>query len=391
MRYAVAIARSSVEATPMSDRIYLGTRKGLLTLDRRPAGWELSRVDFLGEPVTMLLRDPRDTSIYACLTLGHFGVKLHRSHDDGQNWEECGVPVFPEGAEVGLGPFAEDGPQTKPASLGEIWSLEAGGSDQPGRLWAGTIPGGLFQSDDHGSTWQLVESLWNREERMRWFGGGKDDPGIHSICVDSRDSRRLSLGVSCGGVWFSEDDGTSWNLRADGIRADYVPPGLTDDPAIQDVHRLVQAPTDPNVYWAQHHNGIFHTTNGGMVWSEITEAGPSTFGFAAAVHPHDPGTAWFVPGVKDECRVPVDAQFVVTRTRDGGQSFDVLRDGLPQEHCYDIVFRHGLDVDESGDRLACGSSTGGLWISEDGGEQWDCFSTTLPQIYCVRFQPESSS
>ena len=159
------------------------------------------------------------------------------------------------------------------------------------------------------------------------------------------------------------------------------------NPSTFNLLNLVQAPSAPDVYWAQHHNGIFHTTNSGVGWAEIAEAGPSTFGFAVAVHPHDADTAWFVPGVNDECRVPVDARFVVTRTRDEGRSFDVLRDGLPQEHCYDIVFRHGLDVDETGDRLACGSSTGGLWISENGGDRWDCFSTTLPQIYCVRFQP----
>ena len=31
--------------------------------------------------------------------------------------------------------------------------------------------------------------------------GGYDDPGIHSICVDPRDSKNIALGISCGGVW----------------------------------------------------------------------------------------------------------------------------------------------------------------------------------------------
>jgi len=92
-----------------------------------------------------------------------------------------------------------------------------------------------------------------------------------------------------------------------------------------------------------------------------------------------------VPAVKDECRVPVDAKLVVARTRDGGRNFDVLRKGLPQEHAYDLVYRHGLDVDESGNRLAFGSTTGGLWLSEDQGDTWRCLSTQLPPIHCVRF------
>ena len=95
--------------------------------------------------------------------------------------------------------------------------------------------------------------------------------------------------------------------------------------------------------------------------------------------------AWFVPAVKDECRVPVDAALCVTRTHDGGKSFHALRTGLPQQHAYDLVYRHGLAVDGSGERLAIGSTTGGLWASEDGGDSWRCVSTHLPPIYCLRF------
>jgi len=74
-----------------------------------------------------------------------------------------------------------------------------------------------------------------------------------------------------------------------------------------------------------------------------------------------------------------------SRTRDGGDSFEVLRDGLPQKHIYDLVYRHGLDVDASGERLAMGSTTGGLWLGESRGDSWTCLSTHLPPVYCVRF------
>ena len=120
-------------------------------------------------------------------------------------------------------------------------------------------------------------------------------------------------------------------------------------------------------------------------WEEITEAGPSTFGFATAVDPADPDTAWFVPGIKDEKRIPVGGKLVVTRTRDGGKSFETLREGLPQDHAYDLVFRHALDIDTSGNRLAFGSTTGNLWVSETQGDSWQCVSQHLPPIYAVRF------
>ena len=118
-----------------------------------------------------------------------------------------------------------------------------------------------------------------------------------------------------------------------------------DDPAIQDPHLLVQCAKAPDTLWAQHHNGIFLSRDGGVSWREI-EGSPSSFGFAVAVHPADPDSAWFVPAVKDECRVPVGGRVVVSRTRDGGATFEELRQGLPQENAYDLVFRHALDVDE---------------------------------------------
>jgi hypothetical protein len=217
------------------------------------------------------------------------------------------------------------------------------------------------------------------------MGGGADWPGIHSICVDPRDSRIVRLGVSCGGVVRTRDAGKSWEVTATGMRAEFLPPEQAGDPEVQDAHLLVQCPGAPERMWVQHHNGIFRTDNAAIDWTEITGVEPSAFGFAVAVHPDQPDTAWFVPGIKDEKRYPVDARLVVTRTRDGGRSFDMLTDGLPQQHAYDVVWRHALSIDETGDRLAFGSTTGGLWLTEDQGDHWREISHTLPPVHAVRF------
>ena len=266
-----------------------------------------------------------------------------------------------------------------------LWSLEAGGAGQDGRLWCGTIPGALFRSDDGGASWARVEALWDLPERGEWFGGGYDQPGIHSICVHPQDPRTLAVGVSCGGVWTSRDDGRTWTCTADGMRAAYVPEERAFDPLIQDPHRLHRCAAAPDRMWCQHHNGIFRWDQGDGRWTELAGVEPSTFGFAVAAHPADPDTAWFVPAVSDECRVPVDGRVVVTRTRDGGRSFEALGEGLPQRHAYDLVFRHALDVDPSGERLVLGSTTGSLWLSEDGGDRWVALSGNLPPVYALRF------
>lgn len=365
----------------MSEHLLVSTRKGLFSLKRKDGAWRVDDRWFLGENVTLALADRRDGNWYAALNLGHFGVKLRRSGDGGRSWEDIAVPAYAAEDSVATG----DGKPPRPAVLSLLWALETGGPGEPGRLWAGTIPGGLFRSDDAGHSWNLVRGLWERPERAQWFGGGYDQPGIHSICVDPRDPRVLRVALSCGGVWQSQDGGESWAQAAHGMFAAYMPPERRLDPNIQDPHRMVQCRGAPDCLWAQHHNGVFRSTDGARSWQEVSAVAPSVFGFAVAVHPRDPQTAWFVPAIKDECRVPVDARVVVARTRDGGRSFDVLREGLPQEHAYDLVYRHGLAIDETGDRLAFGSTTGGLWVSHDQGNRWEAAACRLPPVHALAF------
>lgn len=354
----------------MADFILAATRKGLfrLGMDGDP---QPRCIGFLGDPVSSILQNEHDGAIYAALNLGHFGAKLHRSDDFGQTWQELQVPVYPPGER-------EDAP-----SLNFIWTLARGRLDQPKRLWAGTLPGGLFRSDDRGESWELVESLWNQPSRSEWFGGGYDQPGIHTVIVDDRG--RILVGISCGGVWISEDDGATWALGGKGLAADYMPPDRQDDPSIQDPHRLEICRDAPDTVWCQHHCGIFRSEDGGRTFSQIKDVAPSAFGFAVAAHPSDPKTAWFAPAVKDECRVPVDGRFVVTRTRDGGASFETLSRGLPQAEAYDLVYRHALTVGAQGRSLVMGSTTGALWLSEDAGESWSLLSAHLPPVAQVCF------
>jgi hypothetical protein len=372
----------------MGTRCRVATRKGLFTLERGAGGWEIRHAAFLGDACTVVLHDPRTGDLFAALSHGHFGAKLHRSGDEGMTWQEIAVPVYPEKP-------ADRVPRTPtegvPAdwSLKLIWALAAGGADEPGVIWCGTLPGGLFRSGDNGESWELNRPLWDDPRREEWFGGGADHPGIHSICVDPRDARHILIGVSCGGVWRTRDGGGSWALAGAGLRSDYMPPERAWEPNIQDPHLVAQSRTDPDVLWVQHHNGIFRSTDAANSWTELHDVQPSSFGFPVAVHPRDPDTAWFVPATKDEKRYAVGARVVVNRTRDGGRTFEALTRGLPQQHAYDLVYRHALDVDDSGEHLVFGSTTGSVWASDDGGDSWQTVSANLPPVYAVRFDHAS--
>jgi photosystem II stability/assembly factor-like uncharacterized protein len=356
--------------------LWVGSRKGLFRFDQGAGAWaQVGKPAFLASPVTYVLDDPRDGSLYVALSHGHFGCKLHRSDDRGVTWAELPCPAYPKSD-------APDAP-----ALQMIWSMAAGGADEPGVIWAGTLPGGLFKSSDKGQTWALNEPLWAVPRREEWFGAGYDYPGIHSILVDPRDSKHLVIAVSIGGVWITRDGGASWTLGGHGLRSDYVPPGQEQDPNLQDAHLIASCTADPDRIWCQHHNGIFVSDDGGMNWRESLNTRPSGFGFAVAAHPTDRDRAWFAPAKKDEARLPVDGKLVVTESRDGGVSFDIHRAGLPQEEAYDLIYRHGLVVDGTGNRLAMASTTGSLWVSNDAGKTWLHLSGHLPPIACLAFAP----
>lgn len=199
----------------------------------------------------------------------------------------------------------------------------------------------------------------------------------------------LNLGHFGVKVKFSPDRGETWEDRA--------VPAYPDGATIATGDGKPPAPATLKIIWALEPNGtgglwagtapggVFRSTDGGHKWDVVPAVAPSVFGFGVAVHPRDPLTAWFVPAVKDECRVPVEANVVVSRTRDGGRTFDVLRRGLPQEHAYDLVYRHGLAIDHTGDRLAFGSTTGGLWTTADQGDTWQAAPARLPPVHAVRF------
>jgi hypothetical protein len=356
-------------------QLLVSTRKGLFCLPRQGRGWGAGTPHFLGENVSLAWGvSATEGPWYAGMNLGHFGVKLKVSFDLGRTWEERAVPAYPDGAVIATA----DGKPPAPATLKQFWALEG----HQGRLWAGTAQGGLFHSDDEGRTWTLNTSLWNAPERMEWFGGGTEFPAVHSLCFHGPE---ILLGVSCGGVWLSKDTGATWTNVGEGLFATFLPPDQQGKKSVQDPHMMVQCPAQPQYVWIQHHNGVFASTDGGMTFRHCANAPSNGFGFAVAVHPKDGGTAWFVPAIKDETRVPLDGRLAVVRTRDGGASFESITQGLPEHSAYDIVLRHALAVDNTGTTLAMGSTTGGLWTSHDEGTSWTLHPTRFPPIHAVRF------
>lgn len=360
-----------------SDRIVLGTRKGLLVFERNGAGWKLSSESHLGARVSYAAVDSRTGHLFACLDHGHWGTKLSRSTDDGRTWQELPAPKYPDGEELKPG---------VPAVLKYLWCLAEGDASQPGRLYLGTCPGGLFISDDNGESWRLDQPLWDHPSRKvdgMWFGGGMDDPGIHSVLVDPRSPGEVLVGVSCAGVFAGQPGSVDrpWLSRNKGLNAEFLPNPQSEYG--HDPHLVVQCQGNPDVLWQQNHCGIFRSADRGQTWSSVSTKGDTAhFGFAIAADAAE-STAWVVPADSDEVRIACGRRLVVCRTTDGGSTWQSFSEGLPQENCYDFAFRHALD--QRGDRLTFGTACGSFYVSDDRGESWQSIASHLPPIYSARF------
>jgi hypothetical protein len=356
----------------------LASRKGLLHVEND----KVIAHHFPGDSVSQILVDTRSQFWYAAQNLGHFGVKLKRSKDQGNTWQEIAAPALPE--KPTSGPMSDD---TTPWTIELIWELQQGGDDLPGELWAGCIPGSLFRSLDHGDSWQLIESLWFDARRLDWFGGGYDHSGIHTILIDPHNAMHLTLGISCGGIWESFDRGGSFTLIGVGQDAEYLPPDQAKQLNQQDPHRIAVCARHPDRLWIQHHCGQYVSNDRGKNVTRINKPLNSEpgfdFGFALACDPVNPNRAWFVPGIADQQRFPRGTAMCVLRTDDGGQTFMQQRTGLPQSGCFDLIYRHGLIVDATGSNLAMASTTGHLWTTQNGGDNWQQSVLMLPPVYSL--------
>ncbi|MEO1700349.1 MAG: hypothetical protein AAFU73_23885 [Planctomycetota bacterium] len=386
----------------MSERILVGTRKGTFFVERSNGAWSARLAGHHGAGVNYVARDPNTGTIWAALGHGHWGAKLSSSTDGGATFEDAPQIAYPEGARHYLPPppsetgEGEGAPTLKEATLLKLWCMAFGGD---GRIWCGTIPGGLFSSTDGGASFELCRGLWDHESRggdvtdgpgnggTKWFGTpaaeGEFAPGLHSIEVDPRDPNRLLVAISTAGVFETADGGATWEVRNDGLVMEYAP-DPTDVWAGHDPHLIQMCKSDPDHVWMQNHCGVFYSSDGAKSWKEVSQKDKGVhFGFPVVADPNDGRTAWLVPGHSDMKRVTVDGSLFVARTTDGGESWEQLRGGLPQELAYDVVYRHAFDL--GGDSLAFGTTTGNLYVSDDRGESWAAVAHNLPPVYSVRF------
>ena len=360
--------------------VLVGTRKGLL-IGRSAGGrseWNWRPLAFAGWVCDYAAHDPRDGSLWAAVSHEQWGPRLHRSTDGGETWAETATPAFPEGVSI----EADGGGDT----VRNIWTIQPGVRE--GELYAGVDPGALFISRDGAASWQLCESLATHPTRGSWMAGAAG-LSIHHISVDPRDPDRVLIAGSATGCFVTRDGGETWTTRNLGLRALHLPPEMMDafseEAAGHCIHSMHAHPQQPDRIWQQNHWGQYRSDDGGESWIDIGEGLPGEFGFATAIDPRDPDTAWYVPLDQDQARMPRGGELTVFRTRDAGASWEPLREGLPPGAFHQTIYRQALGVDAGNPvGLYMGTSGGELLASADAGEHWTTLRRHLAAIVAVR-------
>jgi hypothetical protein len=372
-----------------------GTMKGAFVLrsDKQRRQWDVGGPYFPGRAIYALAYDDRNgrQRLWAAVNSSYWGSYLSSSEDFGKTWTEpetYGVK-FPQSEPAPAAPMQDANPAsnataTADLSLKQIWQIALGHPDEPDTLYAGVEPAALFKSTDAGATWSLVKGLHDHPHRSQWMPGG-GGLCLHTVLPDPSNNKRLFVAISTGGVYRTDDGGENWQPRNQGVRAQFLPEGQQYPEWGQCVHKIVSHPSNPQRLFLQNHWGLYRSEDAGDSWTDIANGVPSDFGFAMEVDPNDANSVYIIPLESDEFRCTPEGKLRLYRTRNAGESWEAVANGLPQENALETVLRDGLSADSlQPTGLYFGTRSGKLFGSTDSGESWSPILESLPPVVCVK-------
>ncbi|HZN57689.1 MAG TPA: sialidase family protein [Planctomycetota bacterium] len=364
-------------------RVLVGTKKGafILTADGARRQWEVTGPHFPGWEIYHLKGSPADPNrIFASQTSGWFGQVIQRSKDGGKTWEPVGNKFAYEG-NPGTHLWYDGTPH--PWEFKRIWHLEPSLSD-PETVYAGAEDAALFRSTDGGQTWKELPGLREQGSGSAWQPGA-GGMGLHTIILDPSHLGRMYIAISAAGVFRTDDGGATWRPVNVGLKSQHIP-----DPTAKVghcVHRIAMHRSRPDVLFMQKHWDVMRSDNGAETWHEVSGDLPSDFGFPIEVHAHEPDTIYVVPIKSDSEHYPPEGKLRVYRSRTGGNDWEPMTKGLPQQNCYVNVLRDAMAVDSLDPcGIYFGTTGGQVYASDDSGDSWTPIVRDLPPVLSVEVQ-----
>jgi photosystem II stability/assembly factor-like uncharacterized protein len=364
-------------------RVLVGTRKGafVLTADGKRKDWTVDGPHFPGWEMYHLKGSPADPDrIYASQSTGWHGQVVQRSDDGGKSWNPVGNEFAYDGV-TGTHQWYDGTPH--PWEFARVWHLEPSHTD-PDVVLAGVEDAALFRSSDGGQSWQELSGLRGHGSGPHWQPGA-GGMCLHTILVDPRDAERMYVAISAAGAFRTTDGGKTWQPINRGLKSEGIP-----DPEAEVghcVHRIAMHPQRPEVLFMQKHWDVMRSDDSGDSWHEISGNLPTDFGFPIDVHAHEPDTVYVVPITSDMHHFPPDGKLRVYRSRTGGNEWEPLTNGLPQQNCYVNVLRDAMSIDSLDECGVYFGTTGGqVYASADAGDTWNAIVRDLPPVLSVEVQ-----
>ncbi len=364
-------------------RLLVGTRKGafILTSDEARQKWEIEGPLFGGWEIMHMKGSPLNPDrIYASQWTDWFGQVVQRSDDGGKSWDAVGNEFSYDGV-AGTHQWYDGTPH--PWEFKRVWHFEPSPRD-PEVVFAGVEDAALFRSNDGGAHWTELSGLRTHATGSTWAPGA-GGMCLHTILIDPARVERMYVAISAAGAFRTDDGGGSWAVATGGLSSDFLP-----DPSASVghcVHNMAMHPSRPDTLFMQKHWDVCRSDDAGDNWTEVSGNLPSDFGFPIGVHAHEPETIYVVPILSDSQHFPPDGKLRVYRSRTGGNEWEALTRGLPQEDCYVNILRDAMAVDSLD---SCGiyfGTTGGqLYGSSDSGDTWMAIAEHLPTILSVEVQ-----
>jgi photosystem II stability/assembly factor-like uncharacterized protein len=364
-------------------RVLVGTRKGafVLTADGARRDWVVDGPHFPGWEIYHVKGSPAAPDrLWASQSTGWFGQLIQRSEDGGKTWEAVGNE-FRYATVPGTHQWYDGTPH--PWEFARVWHLEPAPHD-PETVYAGVEDAALFKSTDGGASWNELPGLREHGSGPHWQPGA-GGMCLHTILLDPGNDKRILAAISAAGAFRSDDAGETWQPINRGLKSEGIP-----DPEAEVghcVHRIAMHPDRPDVLFMQKHWDVMRSDDGGDNWREVSGDLPTDFGFPIDVHAHEPDTVYVVPITSDSQHFPPDGRLRVYRSRTGGNEWEPLTKGLPQEHCYVNVLRDAMAVDALDECGVYFGTTGGqVYASADAGDTWTAVVRDLPAVLSVEVQ-----
>ncbi len=364
-------------------RLLVGTRKGafVLTADGKRVDWKIEGPFFAGWECYHVKGSPVDPNrLYCSQSSSWSGQVMQRSDDGGKTWNPVGNKFLYEGV-AGTHQWYDGTPH--PWEFKRVWHLEPSLSD-PDTVFAGVEDAAMFKSCDAGNSWTELGGLRKHATAAGWMPGA-GGMCLHTILIDPTNHDRMYIAISAAGAFRTDDGGVTWKPINKGLRSEFIPNPEAE--VGHCVHRLAIHKSNPDRVYMQKHWDVMRTDNAGDQWTEVSGNLPTDFGFVIDVHAHEPETIYVVPIKSDGEHFPLDGKLQVFRSKTGGNEWEPLTKGLPQENCFVNVLRDAMCVDQMDECGVYFGTTGGqVYCSADGGDSWKAIVRDLPAVLSVEVQ-----